>query len=423
MPGDVIALPSRPCYNGAVGTADGRQRPLSPNTRQEDTVNAEVITIGTELLLGDIVDTNAVHIARQLRTIGLDLHYITTVGDNLERIARVVDDALNRVDVVITTGGLGPTVDDVTREAVAKATGRPLVLNPELLSHIEAFFARLGRTMQDNNRRQAYIPEGAIPIPNPVGTAPAFIVETARGVVITLPGVPREMKYLLEHAVLPYLQQRFDLHQVIKSKILRTVAIGESDIDHRIADLMTASNPTVGLAAHAGQTDIRITAKAASEEEADRLIAQMEAQVRERLGDAIYGEGTETVEEVVAQLLQQQGWTLALAQSGPDSHIASRLEEAGITVLRADLPLPTLQNETDARAWARRVRADTGADLALVISAAASETEEGGDTYIAAASPAGEKVIHLPYTPLHEYRKRWVANIAMNLVRLLALTS
>ncbi len=170
------------------------QCPRHPSVHGRRILNAEVVTIGTELLLGEIVDTNAVHIARQLRTIGLDLHYMTTVGDNLERIARVIDIALNRVDVVITSGGLGPTVDDVTREGVAKATGRPLVFSPELFEQIRAFFNRIGRQMSENNRRQAYIPAGAIPVPNPVGSAPAFVVETERGVVISLPGVPREMK-------------------------------------------------------------------------------------------------------------------------------------------------------------------------------------------------------------------------------------
>ncbi len=377
-------------------------------------MNAEVISIGTELLLGDIVDTNAVHIARQLRTIGLDLHYMTTVGDNLERIARVIDIALDRVDVVITTGGLGPTVDDVTREAVARATGRRLVLSPELLAQIEAFFARLGRRMSENNRRQAYIPEGAIPIPNPVGTAPAFIVETERGVVITLPGVPREMTYLLEHAVLPYLRDRFGLHAVIKSKILRTVGIGESDVDARIADLMTAANPTVGLAAHAGQTDVRITAKAPSEEEADRLIVEMEKKVRERLGDYIYGEGQESVEEVVARGLKARGWRLAVAQTGPDSGLVARLKSAGITPLPAEPP-PT--GETDLQAYARRVRAATAADVAVVVDARPTGEGDEGETRVVVVSPTGEKTVHLHYAPVSEHRRRWVANVALDLVR------
>ncbi len=384
-------------------------------------MNAEIISIGTELLLGEIVDTNAVHIAQQLRTIGLDLHYMTTVGDNLERIAGVVGIALDRVDVVITNGGLGPTVDDVTREAVAKATGRPLVLDPNLLQQIEQFFARLGRTMSENNRRQAYIPEGAIPIPNPVGTAPAFIVETERGVVISLPGVPREMKYLLEHAVLPYLTERFGLHAVIKSKILRTVGMGESEIDARIGDLMEATNPTVGLAAHAGQTDVRITAKAPTEEEADWLIAEMEARVRERLGEVIYGEGDETVEEVVVRLLRDRGWRLAVAQSGPDSGLIARLERVGLVPFRPRTPPPPTGDPDVLRAYGRRIVDEGKADVALVIVSRARGHGDEGDTWIVAVCPATERAIHLPYAPVSEHRQRWVANVALDQVRRLCL--
>ncbi len=384
-------------------------------------MNAEIISIGTELLLGEIVDTNSAHIARQLRTIGLDLHYMTTVGDNLERIARVIDVALDRVDVVITTGGLGPTVDDVTREAVAKATGRPLVLDPHLLAQIESFFARLGRQMSENNRRQAFIPEGATPIPNPVGTAPGFIVETERGVVITLPGVPREMKYLLEHAVLPYLRDHFDLHAIIKTRILRTVAIGESDIDARIGDLMTSTNPTVGLAAHAGQTDIRITAKAATEEEADRLMAEMAARVYERLGPSIYGEGSETIEAVVARLLAERGWHLVVAQDGPRCGLVERLREAGANVTEHVVRFPTAVDEETLLARAREMQTDREASVVILVVARAKGTGDAGTTHIGVVSPAGERVVHLHYAPVSEHRRRWVANVALDMVRRLAL--
>ena len=383
-------------------------------------MNAEVITIGTELLLGEIVDTNSVHIARQLRTIGLDLHYMTTVGDNLERIAQVISIALDRVDVVITTGGLGPTVDDVTREAVAQATGRQLVLDPGLLSQIEAFFSRLGRQMKENNRRQAYIPEGAIPIPNPVGSAPAFIVETEKGVVISLPGVPREMKYLLESAVLPYLRDHFHLQAIIKSKVLRTVAVGESNIDALIGDLMELSNPTVGLAAHPGQTDIRITAKALTESEADRLIGDVEREIRRRLGDAIYGEDKQTVEDVAASLLKRVGWSVSFAGVGPDSHFVSRLQQAGISVTVVDVsPSQPLDSEQDILAWARQVRSASDTDVGVAIGSVQKGREEY--TLVGVVSPVGEKWARLSYWAIPEYRKRWVANIAMDLIRRLVL--
>jgi len=289
-------------------------------------MRAEIVTTGTELLLGQIDDTNATYLARQLHDLGIDLFFRSTVGDNEARIAQILEQALARADVIITTGGLGPTVDDVTRDAVARVTGRPLVLFPDLLAQIEAFFARLGPTaMTDNNRRQAYLPEGCIPIENPVGTAPAFIVEDERGTIITLPGVPREMRYLTEHAVVPYLLSRLGQREAMVTRVLRTVALGESRIDQLIADLETSSNPTVGLSAHLGQTDVRIVAKAPTLEEAESLVADFEAKIRERLGAVIYATGDVTVEAVIADLLQAQGARLAMAETVTGGQLSQRM--------------------------------------------------------------------------------------------------
>src|SRR5919199_4053803 len=288
-------------------------------------MRAEIISIGTELLLGEIIDTNAAWLAQQLAAIGVDVFFRTTVGDNAGRIADVIRLALGRADVVITSGGLGPTVDDVTREGIALATGRELVLDERLLVQIRNMFAKWGSPMSENNVRQAYIPRAATPIENPVGTAPAFIVEQDGHYVVTLPGVPREMKYLTETRVLPWLRELNPGEEIILSKTLRTCAIGESLIDSKIADLETSTNPTVGLAAHPGQTDIRITVKAKTRAEAERLIREMEARVRERVGDAIYGEGAETLEEVVARLLAARDWQVVLAEPSTHGRIAERL--------------------------------------------------------------------------------------------------
>jgi len=296
--------------------------------QSEANLNAEIVTTGTELLLGVITDTNSTYIARQLRDIGLNLYYITSAGDNQERVAGVLNAALNRSDVVITTGGLGPTVDDVTREAVAQATDRELVCDPELVASIEAFFEQRGYTMSENNRRQARIPEGAIPIVNPVGTAPCFIVEDQRGIIISLPGVPHEMKYMMEHVVLPYLREKFDLHQIIKARTLHTCGIGESSLDSQIADLEASSNPTVGLSAHPGQSDIRITAKADSEAEADAMITEMETRVRERVGTVIYGADAETLQSAVIDLLKKCGLSLAVAEVNVGGLISGWLDNA-----------------------------------------------------------------------------------------------
>ena len=271
-------------------------------------MHAEIVMIGTELLLGEIVDTNANRLALALRDIGLDLYYKTTVGDNLARMTEVLNLALDRSDVIITSGGIGPTVDDVTRQAVADATGRKLVYSTELEAEIAARFSRFGRPMADNNKRQAYIPEGATPLTNPVGTAPCYLSEdvNGRGCIISLPGVPRELDHMMENTVIPLLIERMGGIKVTRVRVLRTCAVGESNVDRGIGDLMTAGNPTVGLAAHVGQTDVRITAKADTEAEADTLVAGMEEKLRERLGVAVYGVGKVTVAEVVGDLMQEK---------------------------------------------------------------------------------------------------------------------
>ncbi|RPJ02293.1 MAG: CinA family nicotinamide mononucleotide deamidase-related protein [Chloroflexi bacterium] len=286
-------------------------------------VNAEIVTIGTEILLGEIVDTNSAYITRQLRDIGVNVYYLTTVGDNLDRIASAIRIALSRSDVVITTGGLGPTVDDMTRQAVANATDRDLEFRPDLLEEIRERFRQFGAQMSENNRVQAYIPAGSIPVHNRLGTAPCFIVENAEGTVISLPGVPREMKDLMQASVIPYLRERTGGKGIIKALVLRTAGIGESQVDARIADLETWSNPTVGLAAHTGQTDIRITARADSEAEADELIAKAEAIVRERVGDFIYATGQEPLEAAFVQLLRDKGLKLAVSYAGPEPELVA----------------------------------------------------------------------------------------------------
>lgn len=396
-------------------------------------MRAEIVSIGTELLLGEIVDTNAAYLARQLTTIGLDLHYKTTVGDNEARIAGVLEQALERSGVVITTGGLGPTVDDVTREAVAAATHRPLELREELVGDIEAFFRRRGARMTENNLRQARLPQGALAIRNPVGTAPAYIVEDPRGIIISLPGVPSEMRYLVEHAVLPYLRQKLGLRGVIKVRNLHTAGIGESQVDALVADLERASNPTVGLAAHPAQTDVRVAAKAESEEEAARMVAEVEKEVRRRLGDHIYGADEETLEGAVVQLLEQRGHTLAVAETVGGGAITSRLTAAarGRDVFRggivapgegglAGLGLPAgtgeLPLDQAAALVARRVREVQGASMGL---AALARGEEGRLVAYIAIDTAATTVGHERDMSgrAADLVQPWVANTALDAVR------
>ena len=293
-----------------------------------DNPNAELIAIGTELLLGEITDTNSVYLARQLRDIGINLFLMTTVGDNLQRIATAISEALDRAEIVITTGGLGPTVDDMTRQAVADAVGAPLVFHQSLYDVIAERFRGFGSAMTANNRQQAWLPEAAILIENPVGTAPSFIVESARGVVISLPGVPREMKYLMQESVVPWLLRKYQLG-VILARTLRTAGIGESALDDQIgAELLSERNPSVGLAAHHGCVDVRITAKAASREAAQELLDAMQERLQARIGEHIFGSDDDSLEEVVWRQLAQQDGTVHVVEAGLPGVISAGWESA-----------------------------------------------------------------------------------------------
>ena len=289
---------------------------------------AEILAIGTEILVGEIVDTNTQAIARALRDIGLDLFRTATVGDNAERIALAVQDALQRAQVVITTGGLGPTVDDATREGIARAMGVDLEFRPELWEWILERFDRYGVKPTENNRRQAMLPAGAAAIQNPMGTAPAFRVEREGQVVISLPGVPAEMAYLLEAEVLPYLRKSFKLRGVIKARVVRVAGVGESWLDEHIGDLEQLSNPTVGLSAHPGRVDIRITAKAGTDLEAEEMIWGIQATLQQRLKGRIYGVDAETLEAAVLGAVRAKGWRLVVVEAGSGGALGAGLAAA-----------------------------------------------------------------------------------------------
>lgn len=304
-------------------------------------LNAEIVAIGTEILLGDLTDTNSVFIARTLRDLGVNLYFMTSVGDNEKRIADSIRIALGRAQIVITCGGLGPTIDDMTRQAVAAATGRGLTFHQELLDQIAERFKGFRSTMTENNKRQAYVPDNAVVIENPVGTAPSFAVEYGDKVVISLPGVPREMKYLLIEKVVPYLRARYGISgTIIKAKILKAAGIGESALDDLIGrGLLEASNPTIGLAAHSGQIDVRITAKAENTALADAMIASVEAQLRERIDKYVFGVDADTIEQALIGVLGEEGETLVIGEIGIEPVISARLKDA--PVLKAVISYPT----------------------------------------------------------------------------------
>ena len=408
-------------------------------------MNAEIVTTGTEILLGEIVDTNAAWLAGRLRELGINVFYKTTVGDNLERITAVLRQGLERSDLVLVTGGLGPTVDDVTRDAAALAADRQLVLDGESLAHIEAIFARWGRKIHDNNRRQALLPASAVPILNPVGTAPGFIVEAARkgrpsSLLICLPGVPREMKHLMQETVEPFLAERLGPHRVcIRSRTLRTVGIGESMIDSRIADLMARSNPTVGLAAHLGQADVRITARAASAQRADQMLDEVATDVRARLGDFVYGEGNVTLEAVVVQALARAGHTLAVVETNTGGEIAARLRSApggeqvvpssAVVSALSEMGVGAPQTQVSAAGaeWAAitrlaAARESLGVSLALAVCgemdpAAGPYGSYRGESYVAVARAGAVASARVEVGGVDELARRWVGNGALNFLR------
>jgi nicotinamide-nucleotide amidase len=333
-------------------------------------VQAEVVAVGSELLLGQIVDTNSAVIARHFASIGLNLFYKTTVGDNLARTTAVIRQALDRSDVVVTTGGIGPTADDITREAVAAATGRELVFSEELLRQIEAYFASRGFRLSPSNLRQAYVPAGAIAVENPVGTAPAFIVDQDGKTLITLPGVPREMEYLLVNRALPYLRERYGIRGEIRIRVLKCVGLGESRIGERLADFMEkGANPTVGTLAHLGQVDVRIAAKATDAEEAVRLIEPVEAEIRKRLGDAVFGADGDTLEGEIGRRLTALGTKVAVVEVGTAGAATERLAAAIPTRFAGSMVMTHANSEGPLRVDAGRDATPLGRAQALALAA------------------------------------------------------
>ena len=401
---------------------------------QSPTLRAEIVTTGTEILLGEIVDTNAAWIAQQLRDSGINLFYKTTIGDNERRVQEVIETCLSRSNAIIVTGGLGPTADDITRQAIAAATGSPLILHEGALKTLRERFERFGVPMTDNNRQQALIPDGAILIENPVGTAPGFIVETEAGSVIALPGVPREMKRLMTDTVLPYLRALNGHSGVIRRRVLRTIGIGESSIDNNIRDLMQSANPTVGLAAHMGQADVRITGRAENEAGVEAMLDELEAEIRARIGEFIYSDvPNETFVDVVARGLSGIDATVALIESNTDGNVAARLDAApGDTPVTArwkvaNLPAglqPHLQQSfgaEPARRLAEGARELSGTTYALAILAS-DGADEGiygdrpGESWYALAGPDKTDVLHLRFGGRDEYTLARTGNAALQML-------
>src|ERR671932_250555 len=292
---------------------------------QKNIESAEIVTIGTEMLLGDLVDTNTAWLSARLATLGVGVYRHTTVGDNRERIAGALKEAAARADLVITTGGLGPTSDDLTNECLAVTAGREMVEYPEARRHVDEMFRRFGRQPTPSNYKQALFPEGAALIPNPVGTAMGAILELDGALVATFPGVPGEMRSMFEETLEPLVRERSE--GAIVSRTLWFSGIGESALAEQVQDLLDASDPTVAPLAGQGKVRLRVTSRAATREEAEEKINPVADEILSRLGDYYFGEDGETLESALGRLLTERGATLALAESCTGGLLAKRLTD------------------------------------------------------------------------------------------------
>ncbi|MGH9102897.1 MAG: competence/damage-inducible protein A [Acidimicrobiales bacterium] len=379
-------------------------------------MRAEVVAVGTELLLGQIVDTNSAWIGEQLALAGIDCHYQTKVGDNHARIVGALRDALGRSDAVVTCGGLGPTQDDITREAIAEVMGVPLVRDERLAAELRELFRARGRTMTPNNERQSDVPGGAAVIPRTRGTAPGLICPVGEKVVYAVPGVPGEMRDMLERAVVPDLVARSGARAVIISRVLRTWGLSESVLADRVGGRLEAlersgSNPTLAfLASGMEGIKVRITAKAPDRGAATALLDAEEAELRALLGGVVFGVDGETMEHSVAGMLIPRGLSLGLAESLTGGLVASRLvsvpgasawfrgcvvayDPAVKQALLGVAPGPVVSEEA-AMAMALGARRALGADVGLALTGVAGpDPEEGnppGTVWCGLSGPGGQ---------------------------------
>ncbi len=377
-------------------------------------MQAEIISIGTELLLGKTVNTNATYLSKKLSGLGIDLFYQTTVSDNRMRLFTVLKRAMHRSDIVIATGGLGPTVDDLTLEIIAQVTQRKLILNPAVLKDIKDHFHQRHIPMPKANIRQALIPEGAKALKNEVGTAPGLIIPCDKKVLIALPGVPQEMKPMMERDIIPYLVKSFAGEWVMVSRTIKTCGLAESQVNQKVKDILKLKPPvTVGIYVHTKSVDLNITAKAKNKRQAEKLINPVETKIRSRLKRYIYGKDNQTLEEVVARILNKNKKTIAIAESCTGGLISKRLTNISGSSIYFSLGLVAYSNRVKqtllgvpaetlkkygavskevARLMATNIRQLAKTDLGLGVTGIAGPTggtkeKPVGLVYIALATP------------------------------------
>jgi nicotinamide-nucleotide amidase len=385
-------------------------------------MQVELLSVGTELLLGQIVDTNAAFLAGKLSELGINVYHKTTVGDNTERLVAALRISLGRSDVVLATGGLGPTEDDITAAAVAEVVGVDLVEDEVAAEHVRSVTRFRGvKLMIDSLLKQAKVPKGAVVVPNPVGTAAGFIATRDSGSVIVLPGVPTEMKAMAEQTVFPYLAGRASQQgrTVIVSRVLRLAGIGESQTEAECADLIAdQSNPTIAPLAKTYEVWLRLTARTGTREEVEELTAPVEAEIRRRLGDHVYGADDESLERVTGKLLARDKLTLAVAESCTGGLIGHRLTNVPGSSGYFLAALTTYSNESKmkllgvpgemiqehgavsrecAGAMAEGVRRVTAADIGLSVTGIAGPSggtpqKPVGLVYVGLSDAGGTKV-------------------------------
>ena len=337
-------------------------------------MTAEILCVGTELLLGDIVNTNAAYIARELARIGIDLYHQTVVGDNPERLKRALNDAFDRADLVVTTGGLGPTFDDVTKETVAAYFGKKMVRNQEAMDRIASYYEKRGIELTDNTKKQADLPEGCIVFQNNHGTAPGLAMEGKGKVVIMLPGPPSEMIPMFDNSAVPYLMQYSG--KTIVSSTIHFFGIGESLLESRMHEYMLAhSNPSVAPYAKDGEVQVRVTASAHTKEEAEAMIQPVVEEICRDYGKYLYGVDIGTMQNALVQELRKKGLTIAVAEGCSGGNVVKRITEVPGSDQVFEMGVVT--NTVRAREKLAGVKAETMAQYGVYSEETAREMAEG----------------------------------------------
>ena len=412
-------------------------------------MRAEILSVGTELLLGQIVDTNAAYLAKALSALGVSVYRRVTVGDNMDRLLLALREALAESDIVLTIGGLGPTMDDITRDGLATAFDDTLVRDEGIAQMLTAFFQKRGMPVLESNLRQAMVPTDGRALENPHGTAPGLLFEKNGKAGIALPGPPNEFIPMVENHVIPYLRQKTGDVGTIRSRVLRIAGVGESLVEEYVKDLMMDANPTVAPYAKVGEVHLRVTAKADTAEEADALIHDRTLLLYGRLGDAIYGEGDAPIENAVVLALKERGQTVSTAESCTGGLLAQRITDiagssqvfmGGVVAYsnsaKSDLvavPAETIERVGAvslevAKALAEGVRARFGTTYGVGITGIAgpdggTPEKPVGLVYLAVAHPNGCEVDEVHYIGSRSIVRHRASQTALNMLRLHALRS